>query len=215
VTLTLRGFPLERTRLPILALSALLLAVVFAACNGDSDSGDTAAEVEVPTRWATAHAESVEALTQFADEVFVGRVARLPEQREVTIGSGLPENSTRQPTFPLSRYEVTVEEAVLGSLAAGSVAVMEQVGGLVANDGGPGQRVVLEGDEPLEPGATYLFFANEKSNGSYSSAPFARLRVGSGQDLSVPAVWSHLPALQALSGSTVGQAAAEVVSVGP
>jgi hypothetical protein len=165
--------------------------------------------VEVHTRWATAHASSVESLTEFSDAVFVGRVTRLAGQREE------PPPPGARGSFPISRYEVAVQTAVSGPVEPGSTLVMEQSGGMVgASD--TGQRlVILEGDTPLEPGRTYLFFATRKDDGAYISAPFTRLALGPGQRLAALEPWRDIPAMRALDGRTVPEAVAEVQSVAP
>jgi hypothetical protein len=165
--------------------------------------------VEVHTRWATAHASSVESLTEFSDAVFAGRVTRLAGQREE------PPPPGARGSFPISRYDVTVQAAVLGTVEPGSTVVMEQFGGIVGDEESGLRLVILEGDTPLQPGRTYLFFATRKDDGAYVSAPFTRLALGPGQRLAALEPWGDIPAMQALDGRTVPEALAEVQSVAP
>lgn len=79
--------------------------------------------------------------------------------------------------------------------------VVEQIGGLIEEDG-EDVLVILEGDEPLVVGATYLFFSIEKANGAVNTPPFGRYVVGSDGTVEPLEDWRDLALsqqLQALS----------------
>jgi hypothetical protein len=230
--MALGGAPLLRR---VLALFVLMVAVlVFAACSsGDSPTPDGVVEeatsissgdlpiVEVHTRWASATASDLPTLTASSDAVFVGRVVRLKVQRDEPLvtgagGSALPVDGkpSRQPgTFPISTFEVLVEQAVFGAYGASTVALIEQAGGIAERADGSRMRLALEDDEPLWPGQRYLFFVRQKDNGTLSAAPFARLLV-TDHGLQAVAPWGDLGALRALSGKPVDGAADLVRAAG-
>jgi hypothetical protein len=150
---------------------------LLVACGGSDE--EPYVEV-VGARWATAEAESVPALIASSDAVFVGRVTQeLPQRAETLPGpEGRPAAGR---TFPISRYEAVVESSVAGGVAAGAVVVIEQAGG---EDPGDGHAVMIEGDELIQAGKTYVFFASQKGNGTWTAAPYGRLEVrdaGSGR----------------------------------
>jgi hypothetical protein len=216
----LRGFPLKLSRLTVLASCALLVATFLAACN---NGPAPVTEVEVSTRWATAHASSVVALTEFADEVFVGRVVALDRVRFETLAppasSPNAERNSEKPRFeglqdfPFSVFHVEVVRSIDGSLAAGEIVEIEQPGGPATSNGAP-VHVSLEDDPGIEPGGTYLFFASAAGRGLYAP-PFARMGVATNGALDPPEGWEDTPALATLSAMNVEQAALEVEALVP
>lgn len=216
------------------ALAASLLALTACSSGGDSPArgssnvsrqvGSYEADeiVTVPTRWATAIAQNLSTLTASSDAVFTGRVLRLKEQRQEQFSPASVVNpspvdgkpSRQAPTFPISTYEVLVEEHASGwETAPPSLVLIEQGGGVVEQADGSRIRLVLDGDEPLETGQRYLFFALRKENGTFSAAPFARLAV-EGERLEPGQRWSALGAMKALSGKSVAEALMLVQAAG-
>jgi hypothetical protein len=185
----------------IVASAALLVA----ACGGSGE--DPYVEV-IGTRWATAEAESVPALVASSDAVFVGRVTQELPQRTETL-PGPANRPVESRTFPISRYETVVESSVAGGVGQGSTVVVEQAGGEAPGDG---HTVMLEGDELIEAGKTYVFFATRKENGTWTAAPYGRLEVLGDGSLSAAEEWRGLPASQALDGSGVTGASGEIRS---
>jgi hypothetical protein len=182
----------------VVAVAAISL---FVACGG---SEEPYVEV-VGARWATAEAESVPALIASSDAVFVARVTQELPQREETL-PGPEGRSAAGRTFPISRYEAVVESSVTGGVAEGATVVIEQAGG---EDPGDGHVVMLEGDELVEAGKTYLFFASQKDNGTWTAAPYGRLEVKGDGSLAAAAMWRSLPASAALEAS--GARAVDVI----
>jgi hypothetical protein len=184
-------------RLLFLTLAAII-ASVLAAC---SDEGPGEPEtIEIPTRWASANARDLRTLVAASDEVFVGRVVRLEGQTDQPV-PGAGGVGERQPTtFPVSRFEVRVVRQATGGLGAGTMVIIEQAGGVTTQPDGTEARLILDGDEPLKVGATYLFFATRKPNGSLTAPPFGRLVVGASGRLDPVGPWSSLGAIQELTG---------------
>lgn len=216
----------------LLALAASMLA--FAACSSDdtpppTESGEQATQIadgepmetiSVPVRWASAIASDLSTLTANSDAVFVGRVVRLKSQREEPLAPGLEASApadgkpSRQPgTFPISTFEVRVQQAISGGYDASSVVLIEQAGGTSERADGSRVRLALEDDQPLEPGHRYLFFVRQKENGTLSAAPFARL-LFTDRGLEPVPPWSNLGAMRALSGRTADEATSLVEAAG-
>ncbi|MEX0684253.1 MAG: hypothetical protein WD472_12460 [Dehalococcoidia bacterium] len=205
----------------ILAVYAGLLLIAGVACSGSSDqtSDDpTDYEVrEVPARWSTAQASDLRTLVSSSDVVFVGTVVTRAGQADAPLGptsSGeaaqfAQQPVTRQAGFPVSKFDVEVTKAIVGALTEGDALVIEQPGGFVSGADGVRSLLVLEGDQPLEPGVSYLIFATLKPNGAYASAPYARMRIAH-NDVSAGETWRHLPAVAQLEGQRLDQAIAEI-----
>jgi|FLYL01.1.fsa_nt_gi hypothetical protein len=215
----------------------LACALVVAGCwagggSTRSDPADQAAHlpgpeehiesIYVPARWASAVASDIKTLGASSDAVFVGRVVRLKEQRDEQLVSDVSEGSAapvegkpvREPAvFPVSVYEVRVEQTIAGGQQPGAVVFIDQAGGVTERADGSFVRLGLEGDEPLAVGERYLFFARERDNGNLSVAPFARLLV-TGHGLEPLASWSNLGAMQALSGRSIAEAASLIQAAG-
>lgn len=194
---------------PTFALIAVLTAgvLILAACGGKDEGTPAPATpqmVEVETRWASGTAVTLPSLLQTSDEVFFGRVTSVIGQQETAVGPG------SKGTLPVTSFEVSVVSNLSGSLATGSTVVIEQVGGATEISGGAQANIVLEGDERLEPGIEYLFFADRKPNGTLTSPPFGRLQVGADGGLTALPRWSSLGALQQLAGLQASAAAARV-----
>lgn len=217
-------------------LACLCLSLLLAGCGSGADSvrnqedgkntlvPDPAPVVEVPARWASANARDVRTLVQTTDAVFVGDVTALTGQREERLGPAGNESAgsnpaqkpaTRRPAdFPISVYEVLVQRSLRGALAEGSTVVLEQPGGLTTRTNGSQATIILEGDQMLEAGSTYLFFANVQPDGAVTSAPFARFVVSNDGSLAPLESWADLPAAQRLASLSVEDAVVEVQAVG-
>jgi hypothetical protein len=196
-----------------------LAAVFVAACGGGSGSDSEPATssspevIEIPTRWASGNAATLASLTAISDEVFIGRVEALQEVSELPMAAGGADRGPRPDTFPVSRYSVSVERPVQGTLAAGDTVTIEQAGGPSTQPDGTPVILVLEADDPLAPGSRYLFFAQRKENGSFASPPFGRLLLGPGNTLDASQRWSQLGAMQELAGVTPDQAANAIEAI--
>jgi hypothetical protein len=203
-------------RLYVMVAALMLAPAVLAACSGGSADNsayqqDSGTVVDIPARWATDIASSVPALTQASDAVFVGRVGRTLPQRSEHLPGRANEGTGME--FPISAFEVTVESVMSGPLTAGSSVVVEQPGGTQTGSGGD-YTVVLESDERIRPGQTYIFFATQKENGTLTAPPFGRFVVGRDGKVDAPDAWQELPASQELSGLDVAAAAAKIGGAG-
>jgi hypothetical protein len=158
--------------------------------------------VTVAATWQPRTANSIEELASASRAILVGKVVRLADQTSVAVGRS---------ELPLSRFEVAVEHAIAGT-GTGDTITVEQVGGVTTRDDGTQARIVLEGDETLQPGRTYLFFLSEKEDGALSSPPFARLLVGDDGTLQAPSDWATVPVINQLSGLTLQEAIDEISS---
>ena len=87
---------------------------------------------------------------------------------------------------------------------------MEQPGGVTTRVDGSQARIVLEGDEPIQVGGTYLFFASARADGILTTAPFGRFVVGADGSLELPGAFSASGVAKQLSGLSLEEAAAEV-----
>lgn len=181
---------LSTTRTRVLAATAgllvtgLVVAVVLVAT--DDDDGGTASpspsasatasptpgvSVQVLTAdWASDNAETLQRLVASSTHVFIGEVLELTGVRieQLSPGRGEPV------TVPISKFEVSVETAFKGDL--GATTLVEQIGGTTQEDG-QDVLIILDGDEPLAIGTTYLFFSIEKENGTLNTPPFGRFVV--------------------------------------
>jgi hypothetical protein len=192
-----------------------LVACGGAAQNESTDAGEVRDAVdegglqlvEIPARWATANAADLRALIRSSDEVFLGRVTGVVGQSEADRPPGM---NPRRQALPVTSFEVFVTEAHVGNLARAETVIIEQVGGTIPVQGGGASRVVLEGDEVLERGAEYLFFADRKADGALTVPPFGRLQVRGDGSLAALEQWSGLGALQQLTGLSVSAAVAKV-----
>ena len=173
--------------------------------------------VEVIAEWSTAQAADLGTLVSSSDVVFVGTVVKRTGQRDEPSGlassggsplAGKPE-AEPPAGFPVSSFDVEVTESIVGNLGAGDVIVIEQLGGFVTDDNDERSLLVLEGDVPLEPGVSYLMFATIKPNGTYTSAPYARMQILDNY-ISTTETWEDLPAIAQLSGLRVDQAIEEI-----
>jgi hypothetical protein len=192
---------------------AVMLALLSACGDGPQEQGAAGRGldvVEIPARWSTATASSVEALAASSDAVFVGRVVRpLPQRSETLPGRG---NGGAGAEIPVSAFDVTVEAAMKGAAAAGASVVVEQPGG--TRQGNDGDFVVLlEGDELIQPGRSYLFFAVQKENGALTAAPFGRFEVAADGTVSGLPEW-QTPAARTLVGQPVSAAASLIGGTG-
>jgi hypothetical protein len=208
--------------LPRQSVSAVLLcafaamSVVISACSGGSSDSTFSASsgpqiIEVPTRWASSNANSLPSLLGSSDAVFAGKVLRLVETRQDRFlpgreGTGIPGKPSRGPVdFPFSVFELQITRSMKGGLSPGSTVMFEQSGGITDQDGTP-VRLQLAGDDPIESGREYMFFAAYKKNGALSAPPYGRLEVGTDGRLRPLKHWAHLGALLQLTGRTAVEA---------
>lgn len=210
----------DLTTLAIYALLAVLLPLAV-ACSGPSSPVSEAPEdyatQEVPVRWSVANAESLSTLVRSSDAVFIGTVTQQTGQRTEPLGPTAlldplaPDQpaSVGPPGFPVSVFEVRVNEPLAGGLSVDQIVILEQLGGIVPTNDGQDVRLALEGDTPLATGRQYLLFATVKPNGTYSSAAFAKILIDEG-DLTPDVAWAHLPAIAAIAGLRADSAAQDI-----
>jgi hypothetical protein len=203
-------------RLRLIALAGLAFgipAIVWLAfASGHSGEGTYAkpAMVQLGTRWRTDDAKNLATLLASSDAVFVGRVSGLRGQRledlsppnaaEASTSDVVKPPAKRAASLPISVFEVQVTETWKGQLDAGTTVFVEQPGGTTPSSGGGSTRVVLEGDEPMVVGETYLFWFGPTSASRYVTSPFRRLELSSSGRFEPLAGWGHLGALRQLSG---------------
>lgn len=210
------------------SLMLAALTGVLVACggsdpeNGTSDNtrpaghyvaADGLPTVPMPALWAWGDAENLRTLTGSADVVFTGTVVALKGQRTVSSQSVGPEPGVPTPHFaslPVSEFEVLVESATSGNVTQGTVVTFEQLGGVETRPDGTQVRTILEGDAPIEVGATYLFFGTFQADGSIVAPPFSRMKVRPDGTLVAEAGWGHLSALAGLSRGNLGDAERQI-----
>jgi hypothetical protein len=189
--------------LACLALAALVLA--GCATSADEQAHERDADglpiEHIPVRYATALADDPETLADSMDAVFAGEVIGVLEQRSVSAGEG------DERPLPLSVFVIRVD-ASAGEPAVGSVVEFEQLGGVADTANGP-VHVVLEGDELLAVGQSYVFVARQDGPATFSASAFARFPVEEGR-LAAPKGWEETGAAQALAGLTVDEAIARL-----
>jgi hypothetical protein len=190
--------------------------MLLAACGGGADSSTSTqhGSIEIPTRWASANANTLSSLVASSDEVFIARVNSLTGVRDQPIlpasDSTVPGKPGRDPSsLPISAYELVVTQSFAANRSAGSTATFEQVGGRVDQDGAT-VHLMLAGDPPVEVGKEYLFFVSRKSSGALSAPPYGRLEVTPDGRLLPLTRWAGLGALQRLSQVTAAQAGSEI-----
>ena len=205
-------------------VTALLL---LAACGGGGGSDDQGSvpgshhhttqreelpTVALPARWAWGNAESLGTLISSADVVFSGTVIALKGQRPAlspSVGLETQGEAPRWADFPVSQFELRVENVVSGNLTPGT-AVIEQMGGVETRPDGTQVRLMLRGDEPLQVGGKYLFFGSFQKDGSIVAPPFGRMNVRPDGSLAAEAGWEHLRALAQLSRGNLGDAERQI-----
>ena len=205
--------------LPKLFAVALVMLIAGGACSGSSDqSSDNPNDYEVrevPARWSTSAGADLSTLVRSSDVVFVGTVNQRIGQRNESPDpvakdrSGLADKLTLSGGFPVSEFEIRVDQPLTGDLVVGQTITMEQIGGRLPSGNGDEILLVLEGDTPLAPGQRYLFFANVKENGAFAAAPYARLPIVEGT-VSAAATWSQMPAVAAVDGRELNDAIEKV-----
>jgi hypothetical protein len=212
----------------VLAIAAF--GALVSACGGGADapaggatSSSMAAQqrealptIEVQSLWAWGDAARLETLTSSADVVFRGSVVALKGQRLVlsTPGSGEPGAAApRWADMPVSQFQVRVESISSGNLPPDATVTLEQLGGVQTQPDGTQVRIMLEGDEPIEVGLTYLFFASFQEDGSMVVPPFGRMKVRADSTLAAEQAWAHLGALQQLSDLHLGDAERRISAV--
>ncbi len=216
----------------IKAWAVLLSVAVFGsfvvACGGgaaDSNSASKAAtssaapsasdvvpEIEVPALWAWGDAQDLRTLTVTADAVFKGTVVSLKGERPQApnaAGDAPGAPAPRWADLPVSQFEVRIESVVSGSLLT-DTAVYEQIGGLETTPDGTRVRIMLERDEPVHVGQTYLFFGSFQDDGSVVAPPFGRMKVRPDGSLATEAGWEHIGVPADLSRRTLGDAEREI-----
>lgn len=133
------------------------------------------------------------------------------DQSDAPNDAANPKPAARQfPAFPISLYEVRVVRSLAGAPAEGSTVVLEQPGGATTRADGSRVYVRLEGDEPVEVGATYLFFANVNAEGNMTSSPFGRFAVSADGSLTPLKAWETLPVARELANRTLEEAAGDI-----
>ena len=159
------------------------------------------------------------ALLASTGQAFVGEVTALASERNVEIGSGsfadesdgpIKRAPGRQASVPISQFTVTVVRSLAGDLIAGQSVVLEQPGGVITRADGSQAQVVLGGDEPIQTGQTYLFFASSRADRVLTSSPFGRFAVQDDGSLAAPSHFSEVPVARQLAGLSVDEAASEV-----
>jgi hypothetical protein len=172
---------------------------------------------EVSVQWAVGNASSVGRLVATSDAVVVGTVTELAEQKDLPIIPGVDAESAPVPgkpsvemsAFPVSVFRVQVDDAVFG--ATQDELFVTQAGGLYVAGNGQQRRVILDEDEPLVVGETYVFFLSERADGTYSSPPFARYVVDGGR-LAAIGGWGDFAGVESLQGLATSEVAEEVHS---
>jgi hypothetical protein len=208
-----------------MALTAVAVLAVAVACgsgeeqarNGDSGSNSAVSDlpvVDVPARWASGNARDLPTLIASTGTVFVGEVVALSGQRTQTVGRGAATAEGPSADFPISEYQVTVRRSLAGGLAEGTSVTLEQPGGVTTGADGSQARIMLEDDEPLEVGQTYLIFGSLGEDGVLTTAPYGRFVVENGS-ISPLDGWAQLPVAEQLAGRSVEDAAAQVENARP
>jgi hypothetical protein len=163
-------------------------------------------EIEIPARWASAQATSVQTLVDATGIVFVGTVTS-----DLGTVERAPGQSDLKAKVPVSSFETRVESSIVGNLAPGAVVTIEQLGGTAQTETGDAV-VQLEKDEMLEVGVRYLFFAGAKESGALSSPPFGRFRIEDGRIAPLDD-WLDTPVARGLAGESVVEGTASIRSV--
>jgi hypothetical protein len=165
---TMRSIPVRPApRLPsrraVLALLAAGAITAGAVELGSSTGAEPAPRVTQVGYVAAADFSNDRRLAGFARDVFFGRVT----------GDG--RTLDKQP-LPETDFPVQVLGTLKGS-AAGSATVVQQGGELPGRDD---ELVVMEGDQPLQPGETYLFATRSDPQGRrFLVAKYGDIRVRS------------------------------------
>lgn len=200
-----------------LAILVAMSVLIGAACSDSSDDGPASGSIpviNVPTRWASAFASDIETLNGWAPVTIAGSVESLVETRQQPL---LPPEAAisggRSAELPVSIYTVRVTQSIRGGLTAGDLLNVQQPGGISQRSDGSQQRFILEFDEPLQVGGSYIFWLQTSGEGLYSTSPFSRMRQVDGAFEAIPA-WKELGALKALTGLPAQQAIAVVIVKG-
>lgn len=205
------------TRLLPLVLGTLLISLLLAACGGSSEpsTADVSSPpvIEIPARWASADASSIDVLSNASDMVILGRVTRLASQQNEALAPnsapavpvpGKPARESTGTTIPISTFEVTVTDVLSGSAAAGDTVTVEQLGGVIADADGKPALIVLENDKRIEIGTTYLFFLKRGTDGTLTSAPFGRFVLSDTGFAAMPA-WQSTGAASEIARSSAAE----------
>lgn len=209
----------------ILFLALVAGSVLLFACgggdegeksyDGNREADEVAVQEEnlptiaIPALWAWGDAEDLGTLIHSADVVFRGTVVALKSQRPaLSLPAGAEPGTTapRWADMPVSQFEVRLESVVSGNLTTGTAVTLEQLGGVETRPDVRQVRIMLEGDEPIEVGQTYLFFGSFQEDGSMVAPPFGRMKVRADGRLVAEPGWGHLGALTELSRRNLGDA---------
>ena len=168
----------------------------------------------VHTRWATDHTTSITTLMTDRNWSFVGEVTALDEQLNVDIvpGDDGPQPTvagkptpaagrTGPPTMPISIFRVRITDVISGDLAVGETVLVRQTGGYHVQSTGETIKVVLEGDELLEAGMSYLFFASPNPEKRFQTSPVSRMKAAGGSFEALEG-WGELPAFQQIAAAS-------------
>jgi hypothetical protein len=183
------------------------LAVAWVALA--SGQPDEPQAVVLGTRWRTDDIKDLATLLASSETVFAGTVSELSGQRLEELSppaAAAPAGDADKPpakrvtSLPISVFDVRVEEVWKGTLDASDIVIVEQAGGTVRSSDGAETRILLEGDEPIVIGETYLFWFGSTSGDRFVTSPFRRLEVSDSGRFDAMAGWRNLGALRALSG---------------
>jgi hypothetical protein len=212
----------------LLVLAAAGLSLFVFGCGGGTDEptngtqpgghhhsahGHELPTIELPSLWDAGSADRLGTLIGSADVVFRGNIVTLKGQRTALSQPGGAESGAPRPRWgdmPVSQFEVLVESVVSGSITPGTSVTLEQLGGVQTGPDGTRVRLMLEGDEPIEVGQTYLLFGSFQDDGSLVVAPFGRMKVGPHGSLAAEPGWEHLGALADLSRRNLGDAERQI-----
>lgn len=177
------------------------------SASGTTTTPDVPVEI-ITVTWASQNARDLGTLIGSSTHVFLGSVDELSGMRTEEVE--LPRAS--EPTVvPVSIFDVTVDTAYKGEFDDGS-AVVEQVGGRTTDPEGEEKIVLLDSDELVRAGETYLFFSIEKENGTLNTPPFGRFHVQDDGTLMPVFHWTELAVSRLLAGLTETEAGNEIQS---
>ncbi len=210
-----------RRPFPLLLVPLCLVLAALAACGGtdNGSSSDPAATspdelpvAELGTRWATAEAQSLQALVASTNWHFTAEVIGLDHQEEIDLVPDVPGATPAPPhpdkpipandgppPLPVSYWEVRVTDVISGDLSPGDTILIRQMGGVHEQSTGSLIRVQFEDDPPLAPGEEYLLFTQASSSNVVQTSPFMRMQVNADGSYAAEAGWGGLGAMAEIS----------------
>lgn len=205
--------------LRVLARFSIILALVglsAVACNSQehrSNVSDAKAipVIQIGVKWASGLASDITLLNNSSDEIVIGKVTKFEGQR-IDDGGTLAIGPLQTESMPISLYELVIESPINGLLNEGDTVTVEQRGGVSKRSDGTTVRFVLDGDEPLRVGTSYLFWLARSTaqNDHYSTVPFARMMKTLDGSFVASKHWAEMSALKELSGLGQSQLQAAV-----